>query len=571
LSGALVTRFSERFPLREFLRKYTPLVGAYLLLAILFTCPQIFHMTTGCVELPAGGSNDQYLHMWDAWWVGQALFHYKTSPFFTHLMNYPAGASLALQELGLLNGLLIAPFQFMLDAPRGLILGYNLAIIFSFLVSGLGMYALAYDISRSRWAAFIAGIGFMLLPYRAIYVTTLNLLSTGWIPLYALFFARTIRQPSLRNAVWSAVFFAFTLHSSNVYAFFLVLFSAVFVFANLIVSRKDFLSKRILIGLSAIAGFCFLILAPNLVMIFASKIDWAQPLELADLFSANVAGYFFPSDQQVSYNFLLGLLPPFDYYISGTPGHATFVSYALLILFIYGVVKSSKKEIAPWLIVVGVFFVFSLGSRLHIWSWDTGVRMPYYLLIKYLPFSSAMRTPFRFVVIERMALLIVAACGMRILFSVRGDETSEEASEGAKGKGRLAAFLPVALALLVLAELWHVPFRYVEADVPEIYFEIARDEGEFAVADVPARRYRDKAKYMFYQTVHGKPIPAGIVNRPEAGLKDTTGDIISILNDERNINRENLERLRRYGAGYVIVHSFKDGEDEVAVHDLRRR
>lgn len=552
--------------MRELAKKYAPLVAAYLVITILFTCPQIFHMTTGCVELPAGGSNDQYLHMWDAWWVGQALFHFKTSPFYTHLLNYPAGASLALQELGVFNGILIAPFQFILERPRGLILGYNIAILFSFVVSALGMYALAYEISRSRPAAFIAGIAFMLLPYRAMHVTTLNLLSTGWIPLYALFFSRTVRDPKPKNIVWSAVFFAFTLHSSNVYAFFLVLFSAVFVLASFVADRKGFVTKRVPAGLALIAALCFVVLLPNLIMIFTADIDWAQPLELADLFSANLVGYFFPSDQQVSYNFLLGFLPAFSYYISGIPGHATFVSYTLLALFMYGIAKSPKKEITPWLITFAAFLVLSLGTRLHVWKWDTGIRLPYYLLIEYLPFSSAMRTPFRFVVVERMALLVVAACGMKILFSSRGAGDAEKTGQN---KWR-ALLLPGLLALFTLAELWHIPFKYVEADVPEIYFEIARSDEKFAVADVPSKRYRDRAKYMYYQTVHQKPIPAGVINRAESGLEDTTGDIIAILSDKRNINPTNIEHLRRYGAGYVIEHSFHNGRDTVVAHNLRK-
>ncbi len=555
--------------MRGFLKKHIPIFLIYLLLTLVYTYPQILHITAGCVEPPIGGSNDQYAAMWDAWWVGQALFHFKTSPFYTHLLNYPAGASLALQELGLLNGILIAPFQFMFDAAHGLILGYNCAIIFSFVVSGLGMYALAFDISRSRPAAFIAGIGFAFLPYRAMYVTTVNMLSMGWIPLYVLFFSRTIRDPKPANFVWSAVFFALTLHSSNVYAFFLIIFSAVFVLASLIAAPKTVLSKRVIQGLALIAVLCFLVLLPNLVMILIADIDWEQPLELADLFSANPVGYFFPSDQQAVYNYLMRLLPPFSYYISGVPGHATFVSFTLLALFAYGIVKSPKREIMPWLITFAVFLVLSLGSTLHVGKWETGVRLPYYLLIKYLPFTSAMRTPFRFVVIERMALLVVAACGMKILFSP-STKTSEKNASNPESGGRLRAMLaPSILALLVMAELWHVPFKYVEADVPDIYFEIAKSDDEYPVVDLPVNRYRDIAKYMFYQTVHGKPIPLGIINRPETGLRDTTGRFVSVLKATKEPDAETLEAIRQYGARFVIMHSFRDGRDSVVVHDLR--
>ncbi len=555
--------------MRAFIKRYLFLTLAYLVIIILFSYPQIRHMTTGCVELPGGGSNDQYLHMWDAWWVKAALFDYGTSPFYTHLLNYPAGASLALQEIGVLNGLLIAPFQFFLEEPHGLILGYNVGIILSFLISALGMYALAFHYSGNRWAAFIAGIGFMLLPYRAMHITTLNCLSTGWIPFYVLFFSRTVREPVARNAVWSAVFFAFTLHSSNVFAFFLVLFSGVFLIAQLITDYRSIMNRRVIRAYALIAGLCFLVVVPNLIMIFAADIKWSQPVTLSEFFSANLVGYVFPSDQQIIYRFILSLLPRFRYYISGVPGHATFVSFSLLALFVYGIRKGPRKDIMPWLIIVATFFVLSLGSRLHMWKWDTGVGMPYLLFVKYLPFSSAMRTPFRFVVVERIALLVVASYGMKILFS-RADERRSKGDSGPRISFlRRGVLVPSLLSLLVLAELWHIPFRYVEADVPEIYFEIAKSEGDFMVVDMPARRYRHQAKYMFYQTVHKKPIPMGIINRAEEGLEDTTGGLRALLRAATDVSPELLGTLRREGAGFVIVHSFGNGKDEVVVYDIR--
>jgi hypothetical protein len=103
---------------REFLKKYLPLTLAYLILTLLFTYPQILHLTAGCVEPPTGGSHDQYLHMWDAWWVKHAIFDLHASPFHTSLLNYPAGASLALQELGVFNGILSAPLQMVLSKPH---------------------------------------------------------------------------------------------------------------------------------------------------------------------------------------------------------------------------------------------------------------------------------------------------------------------------------------------------------------------------------------------------------------------------------------------------------------------
>lgn len=539
----------------------------YLFLSVLYTYPQVLHMTTGCVEPFIGGSNDQYLHMWDAWWVKRALIDLGTSPFHTDLLNYPAGASLALQEIGVLNGLLTSPFQIIFAHPSGLLLGYNVAIILSFLISALGAYALVYKVVGNRAAAFLAGIGFAFMPYRSIYITTLNLLSTGWIPLYILFFWRTIQCSGWRNPLWSAVFFACALHSSNMHAFFLMLFSAVFALAWCITHRRAAFKKEVLGRVAVTAGLCFLVFLPNLLMIRFAGVSWEQPTWQSDMFSANVAGFFFPSDQQIVYNFLFSLMPRFDYYISGVPGHATFVSYTLLFLFVCGFLKSDTKKVLPWIITCGCFYVLSLGSKLHVWSLETDLRLPYHFLVEYLPFMAAMRTPFRFVVLERIALIVVASYGLARLL-----DSPEKVSDSGGWRSilRRRTVLPSIFGILLMAELAHVPFRYVEADIPNVYFEIAQEEEEFAVVDLPVQRYRDLAKYMFYQTAHKKPIPIGILNRPEAGLEDTTGRITSMLREAgSSADPQLLEELRRYGAGYLILHDFQEGKDRVLVYDLR--
>ncbi len=551
--------------MRTLLRKHLIPACAYLLLTIVFTYPQILRMSSGCVEHPLYGSNDQYLHMWDAWWVKAALFDFGTTPYHTHLLNYPVGASLALQEIGVLNGLLIAPFQFALDEPHGLILGYNTAIILTFLLSALGMYALALDITGSRSAAFIAGAGFAFMPYRAMYITTLNLLSTGWIPLYVLFFRKTLQRPSVRNAMWAAIFFACALHSSFMYPFFLMLFSAVFLLANLVVEPAKILNKPVMKGLGLLSLFCFLAVLPNLLLILAARTSWEQPSFLWDVFSANLLGYIVPSDRQLLYRLLGFTLPSADP-ANGVGGYATFISFTLLALFVYGIVKTSRKETLPWLITFLVFLIFSLGTKLNVGPWHGDFRMPYYFLKEWMPFSSAMRTPFRFVVLERTALIVIAAYGMKHLFMRYRVASEGETTSGAARLRKPA--ITVGLTLLLVSELFLSPFRYVKADVPDIYFEISKQEEEFAVVDLPVVRYRDIAKYMFYQTVHRKPIPIGIINRPQADLTQTTGEIIEMLKTARRVDAALLETLRQYDAGYVIVHDFQGEKDRVTVYEL---
>ncbi|RJP74021.1 MAG: hypothetical protein C4532_03240 [Candidatus Abyssobacteria bacterium SURF_17] len=539
-----------------------------LALTLAFTYPQIVHLASGCVEPPFGRTNDQYLHMWDAWWLKKALLELHMSPYHTPLVNYPDGANLALQEVGLVNGILTIPFQFVLPKPHGLILGFNIVVIFSFVASALAMYALIHEITNDHAVAAMCGLYFAFMPYRAASIMNQIYLSTEWIPLYILFLLRTMKRPLLRNCIWCAVFFALTLHSSYTYAFFLILFTVVFVPVKLLSEHKDVFNKSVIVALGSIAVFCFIIALPNLVMITAGTINWAQPVEVSDMLSANVAGYFVPPDFQTVYGFLLRHFGPLPVY-TGFVGKALFFTYTLLFFSLYGILTGPKRTMVVWIVLFAVFLTFSLGTSLHVSKWNIDIKLPYVALIKYVPLASAMRSPFRFAIVERIAFIVLAAYGMKTFIGGSDSSTAEILRYPEGGKLRNRGFRTGLICVLLSLELWHSPFTYRQASVPEIYYEIAERKEQFVVVDLPVGLKYFLTQYMFYQTVHEKPILYGNINRPEVGVDERRIRFEALLKSASRNDAEVLDYLRRYDAGYVIEHSFPDGEDVViATHRL---
>jgi len=59
---------------------------------------------------------------------------------------------------------------------------HNLAFLLSFFLSACAAYALVFTLSRSRTAAFLAGLVFGFNPYRADHLPHLELLSSYWLP-----------------------------------------------------------------------------------------------------------------------------------------------------------------------------------------------------------------------------------------------------------------------------------------------------------------------------------------------------------------------------------------------------
>ena len=62
------------------------------------------------------------------------------------------------------------------------VLAYNAAMFLSFVLSGLGMYLLARDLTGNRWAALAAGTVFLAAPYRFLHVVHIQLLTLQWFP-----------------------------------------------------------------------------------------------------------------------------------------------------------------------------------------------------------------------------------------------------------------------------------------------------------------------------------------------------------------------------------------------------
>jgi hypothetical protein len=121
----------------------------------------------------------------------------------------------------------------------------------------------------------------------------------------------------------------------------------------------------------------------------------------------------------------------------------------------------------------------------------------------------------------------------------------------------------VLLGALILVDYFSVPTDMVSACVPAFYAALAEEPGDFAIAGLPAKRQITE-RYMFYQTVHGRPLLGGHVSRLPAramafadsvplvagAYRSSTGGIDTQLPD---ISRQ-LAALSEAGFRYLVVH-----------------
>jgi hypothetical protein len=229
----------------------------YAALAVLFTYPLLFRLD----EVVLGWPGDNFEYVWKMWWVKRAILDLHTTPFFAPQIYYPYGYNMANAELTPTHTVLALP----LTALLGPVVSYNLAILGSFVLSGLGMYLLITAYTARVGPALIGGLAFGFSPYRVAHsVGHLPLMGTGWIPLT---FWTVERWWATRRPGWAALgglCAALACLSSWYYALFMILALGVFFLIRLQPWRRAFWQPATLVG-----GALFAVSACVLILPFA--------------------------------------------------------------------------------------------------------------------------------------------------------------------------------------------------------------------------------------------------------------------------------------------------------------
>lgn len=146
----------------------------YTALTLAYTWPLPLRLATGV----AHDLGDPLLNTWILWWSGtQAIpltAHWWNAPAF-----FPSTGVLAFSEHLLGLAPIAAPLIALTHEP---LVGYNVALIVTFVASALGAHFLAYTLTRRHDASVIAAIAFAFAPYRLAQVPHIQVLSSFWAP-----------------------------------------------------------------------------------------------------------------------------------------------------------------------------------------------------------------------------------------------------------------------------------------------------------------------------------------------------------------------------------------------------
>ena len=428
-------------------------------------------------------------------------------------------------------------------------------------------------------AAFLAGLIYAFASNRAVYAALghYDMVTTQWLPFYALYLLKTLREPKLKNAVLAGLFFAMAALAEMIFASFLGLFTAVIVLA---VWRPWRLRWSAFGRLALAMAVAVLIWSPVLVPIAREFLTgdyaltgWGESVKL----SADAVGLVTPTAlnpiarparlfrdagaaQSDSWTAALRAVEEGKSRFSDI--NTVFLGYVTLALAILGA-WVGRKRLKPWIWSALVFGVLALGPLLQIsgryrFSLDNmlpeGVTFPLpFTLLHFVPFINGNRAPNRNSAILMLTLAVLAGYGAAWLLRRIGESANRQigehlhSSEGAVSASdatrntqyasrithhasRITSSLvylsACLLALLILAEHLAVPLPTTDATIPQVYRQIAAGTGrvcDHAVAAGLAQQLRGAGQRADQSPVLPDGPRQGDHRRqyqPRAGLQD---------------------------------------------------
>jgi hypothetical protein len=562
--------------------------GATLLFsvaAVVQTWPLVLHAGDR-IDDHFGQPFDSWFTLWSLWWVKHALVELQTNPFHTDLLFFPQGTDLYLSGVTWSNGVLSIPLQL---ATGNLILSWNVLSLLFFVLSGLGMYALSYRVTRNHGAALISGYIFAFSPFILMKYVGISMpfLTTWPIPLFVLFLLRFQETGRLREAVGAGISWAILIYTNLEYAaaagILLGLFLAYWSFVYL--RRREWLRLPALWrGIAVTTGVWLLaslpLLIPTLQSIYGGEYSLSGQGD--EYFSADLLGFVTPSPLWGS-----GIVPEFtrpDKSPIGAWETTVFLGTLPLMLASLALfaIRRSPHRVVFWAMVFLFFATLALGPYLYVGNTKSlsllgasfTVPLPYQIYDQ-LPLVSVGRVPARLIVFGLVGLAVLAGTGFDVLTS------------WLKPKHKMLAPLAALLVLsLVALEYWNPPIHLSQITAPAIFEDIRDEPGDFSVLHAPWGRLTGTTGVghqtggpitMYYQRIHEKASFGGYIARPPE-----SAFAIGPLGEEpglgylscgscpgprpQDLNVDEARRVfRKYEVKYVMLHRGDPNESGIGV------
>ena len=524
-------------------------------MTVLWTFPLAFRLDDFLFDIPAG---DHGMNVWNLWWVG----HWATTPdvhlFETDYMFHPVGADLTFHTMSPLNCFLSLPLQVFVSPNTA----YNVILLLSFFLSGVGMYLLAREWKGGKMASFLVGLWFAFSHYRFGHLVHTNLLSTQRLPLFLWALSRFLKNGRLLDAAMAGLTLCAAGLSCLYYLVFACLAGALLTGYRVYKLRRNLNYRKLILGLVFATLIFSIPISPYLFRILTS----ARPgeyleysYEVSVFYSADLLAYLIP--ESIASQLKAHLNP---YAFSAETPDSIFPNWTLIVA-LFGIVVWRKRLKEPlaweWIVLAAAAMLLSLGPLLkcggivRFGEWIL-IPTPVYFLKNFSLFTQ-IRVFDRFSLLVHLALMVFVARHIQDMIAFAG-KTLQISPKALWG----------VIILLGCFQNWHGPLT-ISQKAPLHFFEnIGSENEDYSIIEVPILQdtYPGEGRAMFHQTIHGKKMVNGHVSRPSLKQLEAL-EAIPLLHILKNCGQSEvtdkfgetsevfLEQARSMRLRYIILHS----------------
>jgi hypothetical protein len=528
---------------------YTAILILYATLTVVMTWPVTARMTTHLV----GDGDDMWVHYWNNWWIRRVL-RQGGSVYHTDLLFHPTGVSLLYHNFGWVN----VAIWLALEPLVGGIAAYNLAHLIHVPLCGLAMFALARHLTKSHAVAFVASLIFAFWPYRMLDANHPNMISTEGFPLLMLAMIHLIegRKP-LRSGLTGGFLLALIGYMRWQLAILAGFMVGLYLLYTLIWKRHQW-NRQTVAGVALLALMSLALVAPAVYPLVEDQVAHGLPRDVtiveSDSRKQDLLAWVLPQHQHALSSAYNRAFPAYGLSrerrrFSAFPGHVAVVLAAV------GLASQWKKRDAWfWFGLASLCLVFAWGPTLRFNTvLHRGVPLPYRLIGWLLPIK-LLRNPHRFTALLAVPVAVLAGYGTLALKTWLTRRPWQH-------RRLLSVTWLTLLCTLVVLDFWSVPTMTVSANIPDFYYDLADEPGDFAIIGLPGTRGHTEY-YMFYQTVHKRPILGGHVSRlpPEALDFASSVPLVAGVYEEAperacpaDLSRQ-LSLLVDAGFRYIVLH-----------------
>ncbi len=529
-------------------------MGLYVALALAICAPALADPTRYALGHP---ENDVWNHVWGYGWTAAELGRGEL-PIHAADVGWPAGGSLWFIDT--FNAVLTLPVQWL----GGPTLAYNTAIFLNLVLAGVGAWALALDVSRSRAGALVAGVAYVSAPHLLgqLYNGISETLAVGWLPLVVLAVRRLFAAPNVGRGVVAGALLGVTALANWYYGLF-----AGLVILGLLVRlglrglqggrRGKLPSLRLLGGAGLVASltaagivagpfaaFAHTMNAPDALVTRNPAFVWATLVmhNMTDVETFVHPGRFYSPDFFAQSGERLIVV--------------VYLGFALLVPALAVVFTAARREAEPWLLCFLSFFLLSLGPFLYVGgayvqAQEGWIPLPFLALYQWFPMFSRISHAYRFVVGATLALSVLLA------FAVR------EAPRWGVPAGVAAAWIGLARlaeSFFVSPAVWPLPVA--DLHVSPLVAELRGG----AVLDLPiSMPVLARSRLLAGQLAHGQPVPFGLNDPVPLALHENHYTNFLVELERRTVSGLPADLplldlavgavgLRRLGLRWVVVH-----------------